>query len=179
MPSTLFYFMLPEDELSFLRDIEKHKFEVYPEASEPGYQPFLASATRAADFKDPAYYFGVPAAGEMVARVIKRGKDAGLYELDETRSPVFHYERSLFEDGELRSGRLWAELEVIQDPNRRDTKPDLMRAMFEDMRTFFKKRFRRSKPTGFFVGPHAARKAHEGLLLREAGRKGELVEAFK
>jgi hypothetical protein len=32
---------------------------------------------------------------------------------------------------------------------------------------------------GFFVGPVATRRAREGLKLREAGRKGELVAPFK
>ena len=95
------------------------------------------------------------------------------------RSPVIHWERSCNEDDELRSGRLWAELEVFGDRQRLMTKPDLLRSVFDKVRAFFKKHFHHSSPAGFFVGPVASRRAREGLPLREAGRKGGLVVPFK
>lgn len=66
------------------------------------------------------------------------------------------------------------------DRQKRLTKPDLMRSVFDDLRDWLKKRCHRSKPNGFFVGRAAARRAtSEGLRLREAGRKGELVVPYK
>jgi hypothetical protein len=35
------------------------------------------------------------------------------------------------------------------------------------------------KGTIYFVGPSAARLAHAGTALREAGRKGELVRIYR
>jgi len=180
MAITIAYFMLPEDEVAFLRALEPLEFDVYPEASEVGYEPFRAAAENADRFTEEAYYLAVPAAGEMVARKILRGKHKGMLELDEVRSPVIHYARSLpDEDGELRSGRVWAELETAGDRQHVMRKPDLLRALMDNIRTYFKKHHRHSKPVGYFVGPHAARRANEGLVLREAGRKGELIVPFK
>jgi hypothetical protein len=102
-----------------------------------------------------------------------------MLELDEVRSPVIHFERSRVEDDELRSGRLWAELDVVGDRQHLMSKPDLLRSVFDRLRSQFKKAFHHSKPVGFFVGHVAARRAGEGLVLREAGRKGEVVVPFK
>jgi hypothetical protein len=119
-------------------------------------------------------------AGEPVGRIVRKGPHKGMQEIDEIRSPVLHLERSqIDEDGQLRSGRLWAELEALGDRQRLLAKPDLLRSVFEKVRDFFKKTYRRSNPQGFFVGPHAARRTSQGLLLREAGRKGELVVPYK
>lgn len=172
--------MTPEDELSFLRGLEPLKFDVYPEVSEKGYRPFAAAAENHERLTDDAYYLALPSAGELVAREVRRGPHKGMLEIDEIRSPVIHWERSrLDEDGELRSGRLWAELEVVGDRQHMMTKPDLLRAVFDRVRTHLKKHFHHSKPVGYFVGPVASRRFHEGLVLREAGRKGGLVVPFK
>lgn len=180
MAHTLQFFMTPEDEVAFLRALEPIRFDVYPEVSERGYRPFAASAANASRLTDEAYYLALPTAGELITREIRRGPHKGLYELDEVRSPVIHYERSRpDEDGELRSGKLWAELEVVGDRQKLMTKPDLMKAVFDQIRGHFKKHFHHSDPAGFFVGHGAARKFREGLVLREAGRKGELVRPYK
>ena len=181
MASTVSYFFLPEDELAFLRALEPHHLEVYPEAFEERYRPFVAGAQTADKLTADAYYLLLPAAGEAVGRQIRRGPHRGLMEIDEIASPALHYERSLFDaDGKLRSGRLWTELEVLGDRQKRLTKPDLMRSVFEEICGWLKKRCLRSKPSGFFIGHVAARRAtSEGLLLREAGRKGECVVPFK
>lgn len=181
MASTISYFFLPEDELAFLRALEPHRLEVFPEVFDGKYRPFVAGAETAAQVTADAYYLALTAAGEPVGRQIRRGPHAGLLEIDEIASPVLHYERSLFDaDGELRSGRIWTELEVVGDRQKRLAKPDLMRSVFEDIRGWFKKRCHRSKPNGFFVGRAAARRATgEGLLLREAGRKGEHVVPYR
>lgn len=179
MASTLTYFMTPEDELAFLREIEKWKFEVYPEVIDPQYKPFIATAANQGLLTEESYYLALAEAGDAVARTIKRGKNAGMLEIEEVGSPVFHFERSLEQDGELRSGRIWGELEIVGDRKMKMRKPDLLRVAFEEMRAYFKKRFHRSNPPGIFVGPHAARQANQGLKLREAGRKGELYKVHR
>jgi hypothetical protein len=180
MATTIPYFMTPDDEKAFLRSVESLGFDVYPEASEHGYRPFRASGDNAELFTDEAYYFALPTAGELIAREIRRGPHKGMLELDEVRSPVIHYARSLMEDGELRSGRLWSELEATGDRQHLMTKPDLLRSVVDTIRTYFKKHYRHSKPAGYFIGPNAARKAaQEGLVLREAGRKGKVITPYK
>lgn len=179
MAHTLAFFMTPEDEEAFLRALEPLKFDVYPELVAPDYRPFAARAENAAMFTDEAYYLCLAQLGEPVAHRLRRGANAGMQEIDEVRSPVLHYARSLDVEGELRSGRLWGELEVTGDRQHRASKPDLLRSVFEEIRGFFKKRFHRSNPSGFFVGPFAARRVREGLVLREAGRKGGLVQPYK
>lgn len=179
MANTLFFFMSPEDEVAFLRSLETQKLEVYPEVCDPSFEPFAACADNASLLTEEAYYLALPAAGDMMLRQVKRGPHAGMLELDEITSPVFHFERCQMVDGELRSGKLWVELEMVGDRQHQLRKPDLLRSVFEHIRSQFKKSFRRSNPTGFFVGPTAARKAKAGLKLREAGRKGELVVPYK
>ena len=180
MASTLFFFMTDEDEVAFFRALEPIEFEVYPEVSEKGYQPFMASAANASKLTEEAYYLALPQFGELVSREVRKGPHKGMLELDEIRSPVIHYERSRpDEDGELRSGKLWAELDVVGDRQKLMKKPDLLKAVFDRLRGHFRKHFHHSQPNGFFIGTLAARRAKEGLVLREAGRKGETVVPFK
>ena len=179
MASTLSFFMTAEDEEAFLRALEARGLEAYPETFAAAYEPFVASGENASLFVEEAYYLHVPTAGELVGRQLRRGPRSGMLEVDEVRSPVIYYARSLEEDGELRSGRVWSELETMGDKTRRQFKSTLLRHAFEDMRAYFKKRFVRSEPAGFFIGPVAARRFKEGLVLREAGRKGGLVRPFR
>lgn len=179
MANTLLFFMTDEDEVAFFRALEPLEFEVYPEVSPKGYQPFKATAANASRLEDEAYYLAAPQFGELVCREVRKGPHRGMLELDEIRSPVVHYERSrLDEDGELRSGKLWAELDVAGDRQKLAKKPDLLRTAFDRIRTYLKK-LHHSEPAGFFIGHQAARMAKEGLVLREAGRKGETVVPFK
>jgi len=181
MANTVSYFLLPDDETAFLRSLEPHRLEVYPEVFEASYRPFVASAQSFGALSADAYYLALPAAGEPVGRRIRRGPHVGLLELDEVASPVLHYERSLFDaEGQLRSGRLWTELEAAGDRQKRLVKPELMRGVFEAICSWFKKRCLHSKPKGYFIGHAAARRVRaEGLVLREAGRKGIAVVPFK
>jgi hypothetical protein len=179
MASTLSFFMTPEDEEAFLRSIEGRHFVFYPEVFPNDFEPMAATAENASKLTDEAYYLVLPGVDEMVVHTLRRGPHAGMNELDEVASPAIHYERSLEIEGELRSGRLWAELETVGDPTRRMRKGFALKGAFEEMRNYFKKRYVRSEPTGFFVGPLAARRAKEGLKLREAGRKGGLVRPFR
>lgn len=179
MANTLLFFFTDEDEVAFFRALEPLDFEVYPEVSPKGYQPFKATAANAAKLEDEAYYLAAPQFGELVCREVRKGPHRGMLELDEIRSPVVHYERSrMDEEGELRSGKLWAELDVAGDRQKLAKKPDLLRTAFDRIRTYLKK-LHHSEPAGFFIGHHAARKAKEGLVLREAGRKGETVVPYK
>jgi hypothetical protein len=179
MATTLSFFMTAEDEVAFLRAIEPIGFEIYPETLPRGYRPVPATAQAAALLVDAAHYLALPSAGEIVMREIRRGPHRGLLEIDEIRSPVIHWERCRMEDDELRSGCLWAELDVSGDRQHLATKPDLLRSVFERVRSHFKKHHHHSKPAGFFVGPVTARRAHEGLELREAGRKGGQVVPYR
>ncbi|HEY3450878.1 MAG TPA: hypothetical protein VGK67_31260 [Myxococcales bacterium] len=179
MAHTLFFFLTDEDEVAFFRALEPLQIQVYPEVTPKGFQPFQASAANASQLVDEAYYFALPQFGELVTREIRKGPHKGMLEMDEIRSPVIHYERSrLDEDGELRSGKLWAELDVVGDRQKLMSKPDLLKGVFDRLRGYLKK-LHHSEPNGFFIGHHAARRAKEGLVLREAGRKGETVTPFK
>lgn len=175
MAATLFFFMTPEDEQAFLRQLEPRAFEAYPEIFPPHFTALPVSAEGQDALVESAYYLHLPKAGDAIARTLRRGPHAGQLALDEVASAVFHYERSLLDEaGELRSGRLWAELVAVGDKAHRARKPDLLHVAFEEVRAYFKRRYARSNPPGFFIGPDAARKAKSGLLLRESGRKGGL-----
>jgi hypothetical protein len=101
--------------------------------------------------------------------------------ISEIPSPVFHYERCLLnEKDELVSGRLWAELEITDDPSSRLGKPYALKALFLEIQDLFKKSWRRSDPKGYWVGPHAAAAVkREGLKLREEGHRGALIGVWK
>ncbi len=101
--------------------------------------------------------------------------------VEEVPSPVLHYQRSVRnEAGELVAGRLWAELEVTDDPGSRAGKHRALRALFEEIHGWLRKTFRRSDPTGWWVGPAAARAwKSEGLVLREPGHKGRAVGVWR
>ena len=182
MPATLRYFMLPEDERAFLRLLARHELVVYPELVPPGYRPFRADESAQARLDGPAFYLAAERFGEVVLHPVKRGPDKGMLEIEEIPSPVVHWERSVRNDaGELVSGRLWAELDVSDDPEQGGRgKPLGLRRAFEDVHDLFKKSWRRSDPKGFWVGPHAAAAWKRGeLKLREAGHKGRLIGVWR
>ena len=76
------------------------------------------------------------------------------------------------------SGQLWAELEVTPQTGRRTAAPDRLRRLFQELEDWLKKTCRRSEPKGYLVGPAAARGHKEGLVLREAGHRGEIVHPY-
>ncbi len=181
MPATLRYFTLPEDERALLRQMARHELTVYPETFPPGWTAFRADERAQERLDAPAYYLAAERFGAVVVHPVKRGPDRGLLEIEEVPSPVFHYERSLRDDaGELVGGRLWAELDVTDDPGSRLGKPLGLRAIFEDLHRFFRKSFHRSEPKGWWVGPRAAAATRGGdLVLREPGHRGGTVRPWR
>jgi len=181
MPVTLSYFMLPEDERAFFRMLAPKGLTLYPEVFPAG------TAGRPADERAPealegeAYYLAAESLGPLVVRPLRRGRDKGLLEIEEVPSPVIHYERSVpGEAGELVGGRLWAELDVTDDPRSKLGKPLALRRIFEDVHAFFRKSWRRSEPKGWWVGPAAAAAWKSGrLVLREPGHKGRAVAVWR
>ncbi len=182
MGATLHYFMLPEDEKALFRLLARHGVTVYPELVPPGHAPLAADEHAPARLAESAYYLAVERLGPVIVHPIKRGPDKGMLEIEEVPSPVLHYERSLrSEGGELVSGRLWAELDVTDDPEGGGRgKPLALRRLFEEVHAHFRKSFRRSEPKGFWVGPHAAAAVkREGLVLREAGHRGRRIGVWR
>jgi hypothetical protein len=172
------FFMAPEDEVAFFRALEPMGFSIVPEIVPPGVAPTPVSGALAGELDGESYYLAAEALAPIEVRPIKRGPNRGSFEVDEIRSPVIHYERCVREGEELRSGRLWAELAISGDTQANVGKSEAFRQLFERVRAHLK-RFRRSQPVGVWIGPAAARLAHTGVRLREAGRKGELFRPFR
>ena len=171
------FFMVPEDEVALFRQLERYELDLWPELVPRGYTAPKVSAARAGGLGEPAYYFAV---GDVQAHPVRRGPGRGMLKIDELISPVVHFERSLLDEyGELRSGHFWAETELAGDNSRLGDKPQAFRRFVGELEGYLKARYRRSQPTGFFVGPAAARLAQAGTLLRKAGRKGHLVVPFR
>ncbi len=181
MAATLHYFTLPEDEVALFRLFEHREVTVYPELVPPGHTPLVAGPDTPAALELSAYYLALERVGPVIVHPVKRGPDKGMLVVEEVPSPVFHYARSVRNDeGELVSGRLWAELEVTDDANDRRGKPIALRALFHEIEAFFKKSWRRSDPKGFWVGPHAAAALRRReLVLREEGHRGRLVGVWR
>jgi hypothetical protein len=181
MAATLYYFMLPEDELALFRHLARRELTVYPELIPPGYVPLPVNEETQPKLDLPAYYLAAERYGPVIVHPVKRGPDKGMLKIEEVPSPVFHFERSLpNEAGELVSGRLWAELVVTDDPDDRRGKPIALKAIFDDVHQLVHKSWRRSDPKGFWVGPHAAAAWKRGdLKLRESGHKGRLYGVWR
>jgi hypothetical protein len=179
--STLAYFMLPEDERALFRHLARHGLTAYPELVPPGFAAPRVDEALAAAMEWTACYLAAERLGPVIVHPLKRGPDRGMLVVEAVPSPVLHYERSLRnEEGEIVSGRLWAELDVNDDPGSRKGKPLALRQIFEDVHQLFRKSWRRSDPKGFWVGPHAGNAWKRGdLRLREAGHKGGLIGVWR
>lgn len=181
MAATLHYFMLPEDEASLFRLLERRELTLYPELVPPGHAPAPVRPEVVPSLDRAAYYLAAERLGPVIVHPVKRGPDKGMLAIEEIPSPVLHYERSLRNDaGELVAGRLWAELDVRDDARDRRGKPRALRALFEEIHQFFRKSWRRSDPKGFWVGPAAAAAwKREGLVLRESGHRGDAFGVWR
>ena len=169
----------PEDERAFLRFLAQTPYEVYPRRVPQGWKPFLATP-EGYDRLPPELYLAASDLGPVLVDKVKRGPDRGHWRVDEVRSPVVFWERSpLDEDGALVAGQLWAELDVTPQTGRRDAAPDRFRRRFVELEGWLKKNCRRSEPVGWLIGPSAARRAREGLVLRAAGHRREVLRPFR
>lgn len=170
------FFMAPEDERQFLGELAPFEITIWPQLVPADHEGLKASAALAGTLTEPLYYLALEQLGPVLANKIKRGPDRGLWRVDEVKSAVIQWERSILdEDGQLRAGRIWAELKNSGDTLRRVQKNVRFEGIFRKLEESIKKRARRSDPVGFFVLPHAARLAGEGLVMREDGRKGGIV----
>ena len=169
------FFMAPEDERDLLRHLARLQLELWPVLSDPGYR--APQVDESIVFEDPAYYL---AAGDVTGYAIKKGPERGRWKIDEVASPVIFLSRSLpDEDGELRSGYLWAETETSGDNSRTGGKPVRFTKAVREIQEMIKARYRKSTPVSgivYFVGPACARL---GVPMREEGRKGEPVQVYR
>ncbi len=181
MAATLHYFMLPEDERAVFRHLARRELTLYPELVPPGWAPLPVQEDTLPKLEGPSWYIAAERFGPVIVHPVKRGPDKGMLAIEEVPSPVFHYERSVRnEAGELVAGRLWAELEITDDPEDRRGKPLGLKSIFEEVHHLFRKSWRRSDPKGFWVGPAAAAAWKRGdLVLREAGHKGREVGVWR
>lgn len=175
MALQLRFFMAPDDERDLLRRLAPLELQLWPVVSEPRFAaPRIDETT---GLVEPAYYL---AAGDVIGYPVKRGPDRGRWKIDEVASPVIHFARSLpDEDGELRSGSFWAEIEALGDNARTGGKPLRFLRAIRELQELLKARYRRSSPVKgavYFVGPACAR---SGVALREEGRKGESVSVYR
>ncbi|MFZ5442475.1 MAG: hypothetical protein ACOZQL_20870 [Myxococcota bacterium] len=170
MATQLQLFMDREDELAFVRFLERYTFEVYPRRVPPDWQAFPVKETTFDQLPEEDVYLVASDIGPALVDKLKRGKDKGSWRIDEVRSPVVFWERCrMNEDGELVSGQLWAETDVTQQTGRRDAAPERFRLRVVEIDQWIRKNFRKTHPKGFWVGPKLARaiKQNAGLKLRE------------
>jgi hypothetical protein len=180
MPTTRPIVFAPEDEKQFFEFLQRFHLTFYPERIPPDHVPMPVRGSSQESLTEPAYYLAAEELGPIEARMIKKGPERGWQEIDETNSPVIHYERSVVDDlGQLRSGRLWTEVNLTGDARRLPAFPDAYRRMWVQIREHIVSRCLKSEPAGFFIGPQAARLARSGTVLREAGRKGGLLRPFR
>jgi hypothetical protein len=182
MANTLKFFMEPEDEKAFFRFLAQHVLEIYPVRIPADWQPFRANeeALEHEQFPKDALYLAASAIAPVQVDKVKRGPDKGAWRVDEVRSPVIFYERcQMNDDGELVAGKLWAEIDVTPQTGRMDPAPDRFRKLVMEVEEFFKKRFRKGDRHGFWVGPDAARRSKEGLVLRDSEHRGPTVKPYK
>ena len=179
--ATIFHFFLaPDDERAFLRFLERFELEAYPIRIPPDWQAFGVGEATLNALPPDALYLAASQIGPVQVDRIKRGPDKGSWRVDEVRSPVIYFERSRpGEEGELLSGKLWAELDVTPQTGRRSAAPERFRRLVLEVEQWFKKTCRRSEPVGFFIGPAAARQHKGGLVLRDAAPRGGTVRPYR
>lgn len=170
MASQLLTYLDRDDELAFVRFLERYPFEVYPRRVPPDWKAFQLSEKTFDRLPPDELYLVATDIGPALVDKLKRGKDKGFWRIDEVRSPVIFWERNVKNDeGELLSGQLWAETDVTQQTGRRDAAPERFRLRVVEIDTWIRKNFRKTHPKGFWVGPKLARTIKETGLpkLRE------------
>lgn len=180
MATTFPLVFAPDDERQFFTFLEPFGLTLYPELVPPRWKPIPVNPAACDLLDEPAYYLAAEALAPVQIDVVKRGKNRGLLMIDETQSPVIHYERSVFdEDGALRSGRLWTWADFTGDARRDPAFPEHFRRMWLQIHEYLKTKCHRSQPAGWVVGPHAARLAKAGTVLRESGHKGVVLKSYR
>ncbi|NTX00344.1 hypothetical protein [Myxococcus sp. CA040A] len=180
MANVLQFFMIPDDELAFFRFLERFVLEVYPRRVPADWTTFRAHQDNMARLPEDELYLVASDLGPAIVDKMKRGPDKGYWRVDEVRSPVIFLERCRTnEEGELLSGKLWAELDITAQTGRKNAAPDRFRRLFMDIEEHVKKTFRRGQPKDFFVGPKTARLYKEGLVLRDSAFRGGTVNVYK
>ncbi len=116
--------------------------------------------------------------GPALVDPIKRGKDKGLWRINEVTSPVMFWERCVMnDDDELVSGQLWGELDITEQTGRKDPAPERFRRRFLEIDVWIRKNYRKTHPKGFWAGPHLLRQIKQtGLKLRENHHFGRLIQ---
>ncbi len=177
MAHTVSFFMLEEDERSFVRYLERHKLQVYPRRVPPDWEPFPVRIENFEKLPEDDLYLCAPHIGAVMVDRVKRGPDKGYWRVEEVKSPVIYLQRSrLNEDGELLNGKLWGELDVTAQTGRKDPAPDQFRRLYLEIDEWVKRTFRKADLKGYWVGPAAARKFKEGgLVFRLDEHKGGTV----
>lgn len=180
MPAAIEVVLAPEDEKQLLRFLEPYALTAYPDRIPPDFQPFAVAAENHALLTEPGYYFAGEQWGAVSVRTIRKGVDRGFQEIDETNSPVIHFDRSLMDEtGQLRSGKLWTEINVVGDMQRNPAFPEPYRRMWLALRDYLVNKCHKSEPSGFFIGAQAARMSKAGTPLRVQGRKGWLLTPYR
>ena len=181
MANQLRFFMTRDDELAFLRSLERHVLKVYPRRVPTGWKEFRATGAVFDQLPEEDCYLAATDIGPVTVDKVKRGPDKGSWRVMEVGSPVIFWERSrLNEDGELLSGQLWVELDVTPQTGRRDAAADKFRTLWLEVEAWIKKAFRHGDPKEFWVGPHAARnKKESGLVLRDNEHRGSTVDVWR
>ncbi len=182
MAHTVSFFHLEDDERAFIRNLARHKFEVYPRRVPPDWTPFrISDSTLPSDLPEDDLYLAAYDLAPVLVDKVKRGPDKGFWRVDEVKSPVIYYERCRFnDDGELLSGKLWAELDVTAQTGRKDPAPDKFRRLYLEIDEWMKKVYRKGDLKGYFVGPATARKHKQGgLVLRINEHLGGTVAPYK
>jgi hypothetical protein len=167
MAHQLLLFMDAEDERGFLRLLSPDRYEVYPRRIPADWRPFLAAPDGHERLPPEDVYLHAADLGPALVDAVKRGKDKGTWRIDEVRSPVIFWERcvpDVDEPGTLRSGQLWAELDVTSQTGRKSAASDRFRARFLALQESLRKAYRTSNPRGFLIGPSVARAVKAGSL---------------
>ncbi len=174
------FFMTDEDERALLLFLRRFHFEVYPVRVPPDWKTFQASEETRDRLPEDALYLAAADIGPMTVDKIKRGPDKGHWRVDEVGSPVIYFERCRRnEESELLSGELWTQLDWTPQTGRRFAAPDRFRTIFLEIERDLRTRFHKSEPKGFLIGPHAARAAKDGLVLRDSERGGGTVRPYR
>ena len=174
----LTFFLGPDDEVALFRRLAPLGLTIYPELLDPDEPPLVLDGEAAPKLTLPAYYLAAEQLGPVEIYPIKRGPNRGAWGIDEIRSPVIHYERSLRDGEKLVAGRIWAELVVSQSTQANLGKSEAFRQLFGKIREQIK-RLQRSKPVGVFIGAQAVRLHKTGVTLIGAGRHGKPYIPFR